>query len=182
MYTQLYYHFIRRIYDFHLVQFLKAWLPECRFSIELDKHLAMTDNEVNAALMAAAYDPKATGHRHARAIFCRDHFRRVYERNPQDIRKNPKATAAVAKFLVDKFGADSVHLFIHPETNTRLDFPVRLMDGRVISSLDASTVLANIPVVMVEFVFVSGERQKEAETVVKNEIANIIKPQQEIVP
>jgi hypothetical protein len=36
------------------------------------------------------------------------------------------------------------------------------MDGRVVSSLDASTVLANLPVVMTEFVFVSTERQKEA--------------------
>jgi HD superfamily phosphohydrolase len=182
MYTQLYYHSVRRIYDFHLLQFLTAWLPGGRFSTEPGRHLEMTDNEVNAALMAAAFDPTAPGHRHARAIFCRDHFRLVYERNPQDVRKNPKATAAVAQFLVDKYGAASVHSFIYSETNKRTDFPVRLMDGRVVSSVDASTVLPNIPVVMVEFVFVSGERQKEAGTFVKNEITSIIKPQKEDIP
>src|SRR5258708_6729381 len=66
----------------HLLEFLKAWLPDGRFSTDVGKHLAMTDNEVNAAMMAAAYDPKLPGHRHARAVFCRDHFRLVYERNP----------------------------------------------------------------------------------------------------
>lgn len=88
----------------------------------------------------------------------------------------------MAKFLVDKYGPDSVHLFTYAETNKRTDFPVRLMDGRVVSSLDASTVFAQIPVVMAEFVFVSGEWQKEAKTCVKNEIGDIIKPHQEDNP
>lgn len=179
MYTQLYFHAVRRIYDFHLSEFLRAWLPSGGFSTDLDQHLGMTDNEVNAAMLTAAFDSKLPGHRHARAIFCRDHFRLVYERNPQDLQKNPEATSAVARFLVDKYGVDSVHLFMYSETNKRTDFPVRLMDGRVISSLDASTVFAQIPVVMAEFVFVSSEWQKEAKTCVKDEIDNIIKPHQE---
>lgn len=68
MYTQLYFHAIRRIYDFHLTEFLKAWLPEGKFATDLNNHLAMTDNEVNAALLAAAYRPELPGHRHARAV------------------------------------------------------------------------------------------------------------------
>ncbi len=116
MYTQLYFHPIRRIYDYHLSEFLKAWLPNGKFNTELSKHLQMTDNDVNVALMAAAYDEKAAGHRHARAIYCRDHFRHVYERNPQDIRKNPRATAAVARFLVDNYGQDNVHILGDQQT------------------------------------------------------------------
>jgi HD superfamily phosphohydrolase len=179
MYTQLYFHPVRRIYDFHLLEFLKAWLPGGRFGTDPQQHLAITDNEVNAALMTAAHDTKSSGHRHARAIFCRDHFRLVYERNPEDIQQNPKATAAVVRFLVDKYGADSVHLSPYTETNRRTDFPVRLMDGRVVSSLSASTVLSTIPVVMAEFVYVSGDRAQEAKQCVKNDTANIIKPYQE---
>jgi HD superfamily phosphohydrolase len=182
MYTQLYFHHIRRIYDFHLTAFLKAWLPEGHFSTDADTHLAMTDNEVNAALLATARDPRAPGHRHARAITCREHFRLVYERNPQDSRKNPKAAVAVANFLIDKYGKDSVHLFPYAETNKRTDFPVRLMDGRVVSSLDASTVLPTIPVVMAEFVFIAPEWQKEAAARLKKEIASIIEPQKEEGP
>jgi HD superfamily phosphohydrolase len=179
MYTQLYFHPVWRIYDFHLLEFLKSWLPEGRFSTELRQHLAMTDNEVNAAMMAAAYNPSERGHRHARAVFCREHFRLIYERNPQDIQTNPKATAAVAKFLVDKYGPDSVHLFVYSETGSPTDFPVRLMDERVVSSLDSSSVLPIIPVVTAEFVFVAGERQKEAAAVVKDQITSIIKPRRE---
>ena len=59
---------------------------------------------------------------------------------------------------------------LYSETNKRRDFPVRLMDGRVVSSLDASTVLAQIPVVMMEFVFVSGEWKKEAKSRVVEQI------------
>jgi len=39
MYTQLYFHPVRRIYDFHLLEFLKLWLPGGRFATDLDKHL-----------------------------------------------------------------------------------------------------------------------------------------------
>ena len=181
MYTQLYFHPVRKVYDFHLLEFLKA-SPGGRFSTDVEQHLGMTDNEVNAAMMKAAYDPSARGHRHARAIFCRDHFRLVYERNPLDVKKNTRAAAAVAKFLTDKFGEDSVYLYTHSETNNRTDFQVRQMDGNVISSLDSSTVLRNIPVVMAEFVFVSGERRSEAEKCIKEGIINIIEPKPEDLP
>lgn len=165
-----------------LLEFLKAWLPDKRFSIDLTQHLGMTDNEVNAAMMRAAYDPSLPGHRHARAVFSRDHFRLIYERNPRDIRINPKATEAVSEFLLDKFGKDSIHWYINSETNKRIDFPVRRSDGSIISSLDESTVLSNIPVVMTEFVFVSNEKRGEAESCVKNEIASIIKLKKEGEP
>jgi uncharacterized protein len=178
MYTQLYFHPVRRIYDFHLLEFLKVWLPGGRFSTELDKHLAMTDN----AMLVAAYNPIMPGHRHARAVVSREHFRLVYERNPRDIRINPEATAAVADYLIGTLGQDSAHLFIYSETNRRTDFPVRLSDGSVLSSLDESTVLSNIPVVMAEFVFVSGDKRQQAEQSVKSEIGNIIKPHKEDKP
>src|SRR5205823_6053140 len=45
MYSQLYFHPVRRIYDLHLQQFLKEWLDGGRFSTVLADHLQMTDNE-----------------------------------------------------------------------------------------------------------------------------------------
>jgi len=39
MYTQLYFHHVRRIYDAHLKQFLKAWLPGGKFSVDVTEHL-----------------------------------------------------------------------------------------------------------------------------------------------
>jgi len=182
MYTQLYFHPVRRVYDFHLLEFLKAWLPSGQFLVDLDRHLSMTDNEVNAAMMTAAYDTGLPGHRHAKAVYCRDHFRLFYERNPKDIRINPKAAQAVSEKAVDKYGANSIHSSIYSEANKRIDFPVRLSDGSVVSSLDESTVLANIPVVMAEFVYVSAEKKAEALRWVRDEIDGIIEPCTEETP
>jgi HD associated region len=50
MYTQLYFHPVRRIYDLRLKTFLKDWLEGDFFSTNLDDHLNLTDNEVMAAI------------------------------------------------------------------------------------------------------------------------------------
>jgi len=72
-----------------------------------------------------------------------------------------------------------VHSFIYSESNKRTDFPVRLSDGSVLSSLDHSTVLPSIPVVMTEFVFVSADKRREAAGRVESEINRIIEPRRE---
>ena len=51
MYTQLYFHPVRRIYDIHLKSFLKEWFRGGFFSTNLDDHLNLTDNEVMAAIL-----------------------------------------------------------------------------------------------------------------------------------
>ncbi len=58
MYSQLYFHPVRRIYDIHLKQFLQAWLKNGMFSIRPGDLLKVTDNEVTAAMLAAAFDPR----------------------------------------------------------------------------------------------------------------------------
>ena len=82
MYTQLYFHPIRGIYDIHLREFLKSWLAGAFFSTDLAEHLAMTDNEVTAAMLDASRTPSHPGYAHARAMVEREHFRRMYQRNP----------------------------------------------------------------------------------------------------
>jgi|GEM_PF-6106831 len=54
MYTQLYFHPVRRIYDIHLKDFLKAWLEEGIFSTEPESLLKITDNEILAAIHQVA--------------------------------------------------------------------------------------------------------------------------------
>jgi HD superfamily phosphohydrolase len=45
MYSQVYFHHVRRIYDIHLKDFLKKWLPEEHFPVTVADHLRLTDNE-----------------------------------------------------------------------------------------------------------------------------------------
>src|SRR5436853_514966 len=82
MYSQVYFHPVRRIYDVHLMEFLREWLPDGAFPTAVDQHLRLTDNEVTAALLEAAFDPSKVGHTHACRIILREHFKVLYERNP----------------------------------------------------------------------------------------------------
>ena len=48
----------------------------------------MTDNEVAVALRQAADSQANAGHFHACRILGREHFKRLYEWNPEDIKTN----------------------------------------------------------------------------------------------
>src|SRR5262249_52507985 len=84
MYKQIYMHSIRRVYDLHLKDFLKAWLPKGRFSTDLKRHLSITDVEVLAAIRKSAASPKSDQFALAQRIQCRDHFHLFYSSSQED--------------------------------------------------------------------------------------------------
>jgi HD superfamily phosphohydrolase len=65
MYTQLYFHHVRRVYDIHLKEFLKEWLPDGRLSTDVEQPLRVSDNEVLAAISDAARNVGSPGHESA---------------------------------------------------------------------------------------------------------------------
>ena len=162
MYTQVYFHPVRRIYDIHLVDFLKEWLPGGQFSTSADEYLCMTDNEVTSALLEAARDSSKNGHLHAGRIVKRKHFKVLYDRNPTDVEINPEAGIAVCKALSDEFGEEN---FRHDRYSQRGDppnFPVILRNGEYASSLVRSRTLKKIPVVSTDFVFADRSTYENA--------------------
>lgn len=162
MYMQLYLHPVRRVYDIHLKDFLKEWLKEGKFGTSVDKHLEMTDNEVTSAILKAARNSGLKGHDPARRIVNREHFRMLYQRNPNDVAKNPEAGKAIFEAACDKFGSDLVRYDAYKPKGTGIDFGVLARDERIISSLALSDTLKNLPVPAIEFVFVSPVYRKEA--------------------
>ena len=52
MFVQVYLHHVRLAYDFHLKQFLQAWLPGGGFPTDVNSHQELTDNEVLTAILA----------------------------------------------------------------------------------------------------------------------------------
>ncbi len=154
MYTQLYFHAIRRIYDLHLKDFLKDWLPGGLFSSSLEKHLEMTDNEVLAALAKAARDPAAKGHEHAHRIKYREHYRVLYKRNPTDQRVNKQSVSSVYEALSRRFGSDALRLDEYVARSRGIDFPVLTGEGRIESSLALSQTLEKVPAFAVGTVFI----------------------------
>jgi HD superfamily phosphohydrolase len=157
IYSQVYCHQIRRIYDIHLMDFLKEWLPNHEFPISVDEHLKMTDNNVIVALLEAAFDKTKSGHDSARRIICREHFKPLYKRHPDDIKQNMEAGLAIYEAARKEFGDENVRHDKYVQKGSVRDFPVRLNEGDTVSSLFISDILKNLPILSVEYIFINPD-------------------------
>lgn len=173
MYTQVYYHHVRRIYDIHLRDFLKKWFPGGYLPIDIEEHLKMTDNEISVDLFKAARHEEHPGHDSARRIINREHFKLLYQRNPNDIQKNPEAGKLIFDAARNKFGEANVRFDTYKQKGSGLNFPV-LIDGRIASSLAMSEVLKTVPIVAVDYVFINPDYREDAEKWLKEEREKII--------
>jgi HD superfamily phosphohydrolase len=179
IYSQVYFHPVRRIYDIHLKDFFKDWLPRGLFSTDIGQLLSITDNEVTVAFLKAAFDSGTQGHTHARRIVRREHFKRLYERNPTDVQINPEAGQAIFEVLRQQFGADLFRRDRYSQKGGAPDFPVRMRDGRIVSSLAVSEVLNNVPVLSVDYVFAERGIFDKAEQWLKENREKLIEPKKE---
>jgi len=179
MYSQVYFHRVRRAYDFHLQDFMSAWLGEQGVPTDLSDFLNLTDNEVLVELRKAADDSEHRGHDPATRIAKRQHFKVLYERNPIDAQRNPECGKAVYDTARGKFGDEMVRHDRYTQKGTAVTFPVRSNDGRIYSSYAASDVLRKVPLVNIDYVFIAPEKRAEAEVWLKQELDRIIVPQKE---
>lgn len=176
MYTQLYFHPVRRAYDIHLQDFLAAYLPKGKFSRKVNDHLKVTDNEIMAAILKSAQNASSHAHLHAVRLIGRGHFKLLYHRNPEDIAINPEAGKAIFEEACKRFGKDKLRHDGYTQKKQGVDFPVLSDDGRICSSLATSTVLANLPPVAVEFILVDSSIRDEAEEWLQKNRSAIIAP------
>ena len=179
MFTQLYFHDVRRIYDIHLKDFLKKWLSDEYYFTKYDDLLRITDNEVTVGLLKAAEDTQHPAHEPARCIVKRKHFRLLYTRDAEDVKKNTEPGEAIYEAAVGKFGEESVRYDSYKETRRSLSFPVLTESGRIEPSLTVSSVLNNVPIVMVDYVFISPDKKKQAEDWLKENRETIIAQREE---
>ncbi|MDM8556727.1 HD domain-containing protein [Desulfococcaceae bacterium HSG7] len=179
MFTQIYFHPIRRIYDIHLMDFLKQWLKGGQFPNQANKIMEYTDNEVMAGVLVAARKNKEKGHDPARRIIHRTHFRLLYERNPEDIKKNPAATEAIYEKTVEQFGHENVRMDIIPAKRKGYNFPVLTHDDRIVSSTKISETLNQIPPAVVGYVFIEPKLLKKATKWLEDNRDSIISAKEE---
>lgn len=179
MYSQVYFHPVRRVYDIHLRDFLKESLDGGFFPTDVEKHLNTTDNEITAALQDAASNEGRTGHIHARRIMKREHFKRIYERNPDDVKINQDAGEAIFNALCSEFDEDKFRHDRYSQKSGGPDFPVRMRDDRIVSSLTVSEALNNIPVTSIDYIFADRSLFAQAADWLKNHRESVIQPQGE---
>lgn len=162
MYAQVYFHPVRRIYDFHLREFLRAWKGPRGLPTDTGEHLLLTDHEVYAAMLEAARTPDAVGHAPARRIVERDHFREIYRRNPRDVKQHHDAPRLLADAVCEHFGQEAVHHDTFRGKGGATDFPVLMPDDRIESSIGHSDILRTLPVTAVDSIYVAPELRRDA--------------------
>ena len=153
MYSQVYYHRVRMIYDQHLIDFLVEWLGDDRFAIDTNRHLSMTDNEVTSEIFKAARDKARPGHHWAKRLASREHFRVLYSRLPQDVERDPEAAVKVRQLAKEQYGSNRIRYSRRDDTGGKVDFPVLMDDGDITTSIAVSKVLRQLPVITKEFVY-----------------------------
>ena len=148
MYRQVYYHRTRRIYDFHLKQFLKAWLPGGTLPVNPEDHLRLADPHVWTAIMEAAKNSKLRGHAPARRIIERNHLKLAYEHWPQagnfsrivsGAKKNFSADFSQGKIIIIEKGLEMSAP--NEEDGIMPSFPVLFKDGALHPSERVSDIL-----------------------------------------
>jgi len=190
MYSQVYFHKNRRIYDIHLKDFLAAWLEGGKFPTNTDSHLKITDNHVNTAIHDAALDQSANGHDAARRIAEHDHFKVLYQRHPDDVQVNRYAGHAIYEAAKLKFGPDNVRHdgpvekkeeknADEPKKERTTFFPVLCRGDRIVDSGKLSEVLQKLPAVKWDFVFINPDLLDSALAWQKENRAQLIQPPKE---
>lgn len=174
MFTQVYFHRVRAIYDQHLLDFLTAWLPGGQYPAALEAHLSMTDSHVLVAMRESSADIEAPGHEPARRIMHRDHYRRLYEPSPPDAERCLEPADAVERWARGHFGDQAVRRVRSSKGAGAMDFPVRSFDGRVGSSLSLSAALQSLPDATYDGVFIDGAHHEDATRELARDLFDIL--------
>lgn len=126
-------------------------------------------------------DPASPRHQLASRILQRRFFRVLYERRPEDLRKNADAVGAVYRSARLKFGDERVAR----DTNIDLDkpesaapkpfrFAVEREDGTVVSSIHLSQILGRMPKAVFDFIFIAPELLEEGRTWLHENLDEIV--------
>lgn len=129
MFTQVYFHRVRRAYDHHLGQALRGSLPGGQYpdATNLDEYLEWDDVRVLVELRRSSGDGSPSGD-HARRILERDHYRDAYHTHEHPSSAQLRRWGELCQSVADKFGDsvyfDSAEKAPHKFNRSLREFPV----------------------------------------------------------
>ncbi len=162
MFSQIYFHSVRLIYDQHLVDFLNSWLEGGMFPTDYEGHLKYTDNEVISAMLSIAGDKSHPAHAHAERIVRRRHFKSIYRPAAED-RKFLEPGRKIYEAASGKFGEQNVKHIQRTQDRRKSFFPVLIQGARISEAASEKETFSNIPLASCENVFVSPEMKEQAD-------------------
>ena len=166
MFSQVYLHPVRMIYDLHLKDFLVDWLTvdyDGTYPTDVDRFLNLTDNEVMAALLRAANDTTTAGHEAASRIINRQHFKVFYSRRPGDVAIFADSTRAIFQAAEQEFGPENVRYADGRKSGIPVTFTVQDRDGKPAASTAVSDAFERLLQPKDEFVYILPELRKKAQ-------------------
>ena len=165
MYSEVYFHRVRLAYNQHLQDFLKSWLPNGVFRLDVNKHLKMTDSEVLAAIREAAGASEKSGHESAKRIFFRNHYKRLYSLIPEDRRYGKfDALERLRTEAAARFGEENVRS-VRPKGKVGdVSFPVLRNTEEVIASTLLSETIQSLKPLLIEILLINPDLGEEGAT------------------
>ena len=170
MFSQVYFHHVRRVYDLHLKEFLLENLDGGQYPDNPNELIKLTDNEILARIQSVASDPSMPGHQSAQRIYKRKHFKKIFTALDHDIKNDPFILKdKVYKGLCEILEPSDI-LIDNYAKGTALkhesDFPVlrdeKIDRGKFVSAAGESKVLGSLPSATARFVFVNPDVRSKA--------------------
>lgn len=165
MFSQVYFHRVRMLYDEYLCRFMLAWLGPGGYPKDNAGHLALTDNEVYAALRRASADKEAPGHEWAHRICRRQHHALFQTISEEESLHQSEPLRKKIKTLKEVLGNDNVLRIGRRKSAGVNDFPVEGTDGQISSAKSLSRALSEAPLAFADHVYVSKGMEKQAQKI-----------------
>ncbi len=162
MFSQIYFHPVRLIYDQHLADFLKSWLGEGMFPTDYKEHLKYTDNEVISGMLSIARDKSHPAQAQAERIVRRRHFKRIYRPAAED-QKFLEPGRKIYEAASEKFGEENVKHIQRTQDRRKSFFPVLIQGARISEAASEKETFSSIPLASCENVFISPEMKEQAD-------------------
>jgi HD superfamily phosphohydrolase len=173
MYSQVYFHHVRKIYDLHLKDYMESLYPNKSFPLNLEQFLSITDNEIFAQMRQSLVDRTRKNHNLAKIILCRKHFKCIHRGRYQDKEK----LDGIYKKLTDKFGKDKIKKFDKLDKDEPFKFPVLKQKNETTTAREASQMIGReetIPKVSVFYIYAARDISDNASEDVKNYIKEML--------
>lgn len=173
MYTQVYYHKIRRVYDLHLQQFIKCYL-EIHYNTSVyntDANLLIntTDITILSWIEEALRNPNWDCFEYACVIKDRKHHKLLCKPTLEDIRKNDDILKELKSIIIENTGCSDSDVFIDccMKKYDRYDFPVLYKNGEVLSAQYVTELFNSLPTIVSYCLFVNREKQNDAKEIIE---------------
>ncbi len=161
MFSRIYFHPIRRIYDYHLGCFLQSWLQSIgrdSFPIEIDEFLRYDDSYIRRKIITAGREPSGAGHSHAKSLLERRHLVLCHHLSKSELDRNADALELIYEGIKRAYPSTRSYKDAEYVKQKLYTFPVQDLSGMV-SSESLSDLLGHIPSLIGGYIFVERVRR-----------------------